>query len=980
MFAIGRVLCVGVLSLLIVSTTTATAQQRGSVSGRVLDAGGLVLPGVTVTVTEQNTGFNRTVVTAENGAYAVPNLDPGVYSLVAELAGFAPVTQSGLRLTAGSAITADVTLQVAGLQESIQVTAETPLVQTSRNEIGGTLSSQEIEDVPSNFRNFTALTQLIPGITPNPAASTFEGGQVVANGTPSQQNVYLIDGMYNNDDRLGGSQGTQVRMVLDNIAEYQVLTNQYSSQYGGGAGTIINMISRGGTNELHGRIYAYFRDDRFNARNAFLPPAASKPQERTLQAGFGIGGPIIRNRAHFYFTMEKDHEDIAGQKRFPAAAAPLARDMVGTFEVRATNYFARTDLQINQQNLLNFRWVLETAPTRGEGFNTNSETIDSQTWESDRDNFMGATYTSVWSSRATNEIRVGHIAESLGTGAQAFFDDDVTQIGFAGRDPFSVGQRNVHPSYITGRGGEGLNTRIKTYTLDESFSYFAPALWGREHTFKVGGGLGLHEMPPRTTFSSGTFQFRTDAPYNPADPATFPFQFNVTVGPPDPYGYPVFSRDRRYNFFAEDRMKVSRTVTLNLGVRYDHHRQTPNSKDDLAPRVGFAWDMRGTGRTVLRGGIGKFYAYPPVVLDLTLQQNAVRTRFPGIAINDAHPLGSLVLRPVMINDSQGNPGVAQLSPAAQAALNAFRDQVLAGSTFNQNPWVDSPDRQLPYTWSYSFGVNHQIGSNAAVGVDYVANVSRDQLGVIDLNEPVNRIRPGINTIDPTGQLIPLEARGTTFARVLQAQTSPLFDGDYQSLQVSLLKRMANRWSGRLAYTAQESHYVGLGNPDARRVWLDNDVRADYGRFASDRTHVLAASSTVNVWRAFNIAAVVSAISGAPINETIGADANGDLDTNDRPLRGVNDATLPIRSEVDSQGRAVINGLDGPGSFLVDMSFRYAVPLGGRLESLDLFYDIFNVLNRENHVPPTGNRASSVFMVPTAAQFPRQMQFGVRVRF
>ena len=116
---------------------------------------------------------------------------------------------------------------------------------------------------------------------------------MVANGTPSQQNVYLIDGMYNNDDRLGGSQGTQVRMVLDNIAEYQVLTNQYSSRYGGGAGTIINMITRGGTNELHGRVYSYFRDDRFNARNAFLPAGAPKPQERTLQAGFGVGGPIV---------------------------------------------------------------------------------------------------------------------------------------------------------------------------------------------------------------------------------------------------------------------------------------------------------------------------------------------------------------------------------------------------------------------------------------------------------------------------------------------------------------------------------------------------------------------------------------------------------------------------------------------------------------------------------------------------------------
>jgi len=184
----------------------------------------------------------------------------------------------------------------------------------------------------------------------------------------------------------------------------------------------------------------------------------------------------------------------------------------------------------------------------------------------------------------------------------------------------------------------------------------------------------------------------------------------------------------------------------------------------------------------------------------------------------------------------------------------------------------------------------------------------------------------------------------------------------------------------VAYTLQESRYVGLGNPDARRVWLDNDPRADYGRFTSDRRHVFAASGTVNPWQSLNVATVVSAISGAPVNEIVGRDVNGDLDVTDRPIRGIDDNVFPIRSALDSQGRAVINGLEGPGSFLVDVSFRYSVPLANGLESVDLFYDIFNVLNRENLVAPTGNRASTTFMVPTAAQFPRQMQFGIRVRF
>jgi Carboxypeptidase regulatory-like domain/TonB-dependent Receptor Plug Domain len=956
------------------------AQQQASISGKLVDPDGLVLPGATVTVTEQNTGFSRNVVTADTGAYAVPNLTPGTYTVTVEMPGFGTLKRTDVLLTAGSEMVLDLKMSVGGVQEQVTVTGQSPLVERTSNKIGGTLSRKEIEEVPSNFRNFTALTQLIPGMTPNPAASTFEGGQVVANGTPSQQNVYLIDGMYNNDDRLGGSQGTQVRVVLDNIEEYQVLSNQFSAEYGGGAGAIINMVTRGGTNQYNGRAYTYFRDDAFNARGHFLPPTSEKPSERTLQSGFGFGGPIVKDRAHFYFTYERDNEDQAGQKRFPAAAAPLAEDMIGAFTVRANNYFGRGDLQLNEKNFLNVRWVLETAPTRGEGFNTNNQTIDAQTWESDWDHLISGSYTSVIGDRGSNVVRVGRIGEELATGAQAFFDEDVNFIGFGGRDPFSIGQSNVHAGYVTGKGGSMVRTRIRTYVLDDSYSYFVPNLWGGEHTLKAGGGISYNQMPPRTTVDSGTFQFRGDLPYDPNNPATFPFQFDVVVGPPNVDGFDVFSRDRRYYFFLEDKYRVSNNLTLNLGLRYDNQRQTPDSNLAFAPRAGFAYDVNGQGKTIIRGGVGKFYAYPPVVLDLTLQQNNVLTKFPTISVNSGNDPGGVILRPDVITDSEGNLGVASLSPAGQNALNQLRDQILAGSSFNRNPWVDSATRKLPHTISWSLGISHQIRGNSAVSVDYVANASRDQLGVIDINEPINRVRPGVNVFDPTGELIPAEARNTPFARVLQVQTNPVFDGDYTSLQFSYNKRMSNHWSGRLAYTLQESHYVGLGNPDARRVWLDYEPGADFGRFAMDRRHVLAASGTWNPWKSLSVATVVSAISGAAINETVGGDVNGDGDTNDRPIKGINDLLIPIRSEVDSAGRAVINGLTGPESFLVDMSFRYSIPLKAGFDSLDLFYDIFNLFNRENLVNPSGIRSSTVFMVPTAAQFARQMQFGARIRF
>ena len=353
-------------------------------------------------------------------------------------------------------------------------------------------------------------------MTPNPAASSFEGGQVVANGTPSQQNVYLIDGMYNNDDRLGGSQGTQVRVVLDNIEEYQVLSNQYSAEYGGGAGAIINMVTRGGTNDFSGRVYTYFRDERFNARSAF--PAGRRTEARRADAAGRVRhwrADHPEPRALLLHAWRRTTRISPDRSCFRRAAAPLATDFVGAFQVRATNYFGRGDVQIEQPQHRQRALGARDGADPGEGFNTNNETTDAQGWESDWDHMISGTYTSVLSDRASNVIRFGRIGEELGTGAQAFFDDDVNQIGFAGRDPFSIGQRNVHPSYITGKGGEGLNTRIRTYVFDESFSYFVPRLVGGEHTFKSGGGISFNQMPPRTTFSSGTFQFRGERALQP---------------------------------------------------------------------------------------------------------------------------------------------------------------------------------------------------------------------------------------------------------------------------------------------------------------------------------------------------------------------------------------------------------------------------------------------------------------------------------
>jgi len=244
--------------------------QNGELNGRVRDPDGLSLPGVTITLTEAATGYTRTTVSTGDGAYVIPNLRPRTYDINVEMQGFKTINQTGLIVSSGAELTVNYDLELATIEEVVTVTAETPLVEVTSNRIGGTLATKEIDEIPANFRNFTALTQLIPGMTPNPSQSTFEGGGATANGAVGANNLFMIDGNYNNDDRLGSGPGAQVRVVLDVIGEYQVLASQYAAEYSGAAGAIINMVTKGGTNDFSGRGYAYYRNDSMYARSEFL--------------------------------------------------------------------------------------------------------------------------------------------------------------------------------------------------------------------------------------------------------------------------------------------------------------------------------------------------------------------------------------------------------------------------------------------------------------------------------------------------------------------------------------------------------------------------------------------------------------------------------------------------------------------------------------------------------------------------------------
>jgi hypothetical protein len=363
---------------------------------------------------------------------------------------------------------------------------------------------------------------------------------------------------------------------------------------------------------------------------------------------------------------------------------------------------------------------------------------------------------------------------------------------------------------------------------------------------------------------------------------------------------------------------------------------------------------------------------PTFLYDTTQVTSPAMTGMLPVRPGDAN--ATACLQPV----GSSTAGEAVMSPTCRAYLEGLRNQVDAGGFVNNQPTVDG-DRRLAYTWAFSVGVKRELMRNMAASVDYVGNRGRNNTALIDINEgPVGAngrvTRLGVNTFDPDGELVPLSntaARNTTYGFFNQYQTLEALDSRFDSLELGLEKRYSSRWSGRVSYTLSHCKDVDL-------IVVDSDPRLDYGRCARDNRHAFATSANVDIWKGLGAGMVFRAYSGYPINETTGVDSNGDGNTNDRPRRGVDDLTIPIRSEVDSRGVAVRNGLEGQDKVILDGRVQYIWRL--QRYQAGLFLEIYNLTDRVNFGDPTGARNSTNFMRTIVADNSRTAQLGFRLTF
>jgi outer membrane receptor protein involved in Fe transport len=980
------------LAILIGCLASTVFAQGGNavINGTVYDQAKAVLPGATVTVTNEATGITREATSGAEGQYVIPTLVPGTYTVRTELAGFQGQAREGIVLRIGQELTIDLTMTVAGVAEKVVVTGEAPIIETTASRIGAVVSEQEIDQLPSQGRNHLSLMQLVPGLVPELTPGEFEGGNFNVNGRDIASNLWTVDGAANQDTD-GGGTGPQARITLDSMAEFQVLTHQYTAEFGGSSGVIINAVTKSGSNVFSGRGFYYFEDESLRARDPFLDPDEEKPEAGRKTFGFNVGGPIVRNKAFFFFNAERNLIENAVVHTMPPEAAPLAVSYADATFIRALSTFARVDYTAGANNF-SFRWQREVAPAVGEDFEC-CQTLDNRQIELDsNDRMFNVGWTRLIGNRATNEFKFSHVGEDRVDGNLAYMNvppanwntsgwiSDLEYVGLNGRDQFDIGSRNAYADFDTGLAAAHGGADSRNYTIQNTFTYVTNGA----HTFKAGFTWNRPMVRPQRIGANdnGTFTFRHNLPFNPANPSTYPSRFSIVMGDIE-----VDSEDDWWNGFVQDQWRVTPTLTLNLGLRYDRQDLTPETTAAFAPRLGFAYDPRGEGRTVIRGGIGKFYEYHLVGVANNLNRRGVFGQTFTFDTGEDTAADSGVIPAHACLQPIASGALAAISPACRAMLTGIRNSLQpgAGTQFiNTEPQLDG-DRRMGYLWAYSVGLRHELFRDLAVGVDYVGNRGYDQTAQIDINEgpvgPNGRItRPGPAVFDPTGELIPPSARGAMFQRVLQYQTRDDFNSDFDSLELSLEKRFTNRWSARAAYTLAYANDVVPQNAALNsRVSNDLNPREDYARATFDNRHAFVASLNVNPFGGFNTGAIVRYYSGYPINETIGSDVNGDRDNNDRPVRGVHDLTMPILSPLDENGRAIRNGIDGNSTTLVDLQLQYVFRLQQR-QSIGLFAEIYNLFNTENLGNPTGNRNNRNFMVPVEAGAMRSAQLGVRYTF
>jgi hypothetical protein len=969
----------------------AFAQARltgGDLQGVVRDNTDAVLPGVTVTATHVATNQSRSAVTDGEGKYYVAALTAGVYTVVAELSGFAPQTRENVRLLLGQRLDLDFVMR-PGAQETITVSATAPVVDTTEPAVATVVSQEQIDSLPTNGRNFLSFSVITPGVTsdrtPQQGASATSG--LSFGGQRARSNNIMVDGVDNNDPIVGAVRAT---FSQEAIQEFQVLTNSYSAEFGKASGGVVNIITRSGTNELSGNAFYFYRDDALNSKSIFEKEDVFGNQIDREKAPFSqdqwgatLGGPLVRDRT-FYFLSAEDlsidtnnfvNIDPAAAQILNAAGFPVELGNV-PYEVSAEEYLAKLDhqwsktssftLRANYAKLLNEN----IEPFGGIVARSRGAMQDRTDWS------IAASEIDVLSPRWVNELRAQYAYEDQLISSLDPNCDGICDTFFEGGPTLEVvGVASVGRQRFTPQPRENVRYQLKDTINFAGARHFAKAGFDYNYVKTKRTALPLH--------FGGRYIF-SPLPAIPALGINAPISATqaLAAGLPAAYvqGYGISGdgyEDPDIALFVQDDWTISPRLTIKAGLRYQYqwiydinygvsmpgggrfNYQIPDDSNNIAPRLAVVFDPRGDARSSIHASYGIFY-------DNHILANAQIGN--GI---DGENLRTLVLR------------IPNSIAAWRAPGHKLPEPTTPYPSLEISP---DPDLENAYSHQASLGYDQAIGQNMAASVDLLMVRGYDQIGTIDYNPIVPSLGAGRRPNDVNG------VAGTS-ASILQY--TAFGETWYHGATVALNRRLANNYQFLVSYTYSkaedtstdfQSAFIpqnnGQGrdpnNPTGLPIGFDPDL--EKGPATHDQRHRLVVSGLYQLPLGVNFSTIITAASGRPFTPLAGADRNGDGDggafPSDRARRDPNVESTAVKRNSETM----------KGQFNVDARLSKRFGLGA--VAVEGILDVFNLFDRVNYTEINnifGPGAYPANPLPTYGLYEqalpgRQFQLGLKLVF
>ncbi len=930
---------------LLLAPIPAQAQTgTGVLDGHVFDESKASIPGATVTAKNAATGLTRTTTSSAAGTFRIAGLPAGSYDITAELGSFATQVRKAVAVQVASTVTIDFTMKVSAQSETVTVTGETPLVQATTSDVGQVITSALVENLPMNGRKFQDLSLLVPGTRSSnyyDPTKTEVGG--ISYGGATGRNVIInVDGGDNND---GVVRGLLQQFTAEAIQEYKVTTQRYSAEFGRSTGGVVNVITKSGTNEFHGSVFAFARDERLNSKSFFEDKQKDdKAPFKQQQFGGSLGGPIQKDKAHFFVAYERNRRD--DYARVDTNGALPAEE--GAFAQPFRNHLltAKLNFQLSDKNSLVARYSLENQK-RDHDFIGGNTLASSGATNTNKIHSGILKNTTVFGSNKLNEILVEF---------QRFENNIVAE------NPSIPGIQT--PDFFL---GANLNTPQQTiqkrFQIRDDFS-FRKEGWAGDHEFKVGAEvLRSHFGGFFTPTLYGYFIFNRNLGTNiNAYTNAIADTFSGSAGDN------AFDDNwTEVGVYLQDDWKPTSKLTLNLGVRYEvqtgpytnrfdtpplqalaaagYNDQRKTDKNNIGPRVGFAYDVRGDGRYVVRGGYGRYY--DEIFQNITLYEYWSQSNSPTFFIST----------------------VPTFTPAQYAASrDSIRNQFAQGFPAGQLLRLTAPDLQQPYNDQFNVGFSMQPTKSLAFDVDFVHSSGKQEIHRWRINTAQN-----VNTrISPAGVFAP--SLGPILVEGNRGHSK--YDGVYVTGKVRTSK-------STVIATYAWSKAENLANDfNSQPSDITNaNWELDLGPTPNDIRHRATLGAVFELPAGFQYSTTLQANTGKPIS------ASANLGGIRNAVRATNPAT---GSQFDRNSFrtgpekfTAEGGSGGLAFFSWDMRFSKLFRFG-KAKSIEALFEVFNMTNHANFNRDDYNNIYSSSSFGTASDIvknsQRQAEVALRFRF